>query len=79
MDSVAEQISRVLGTDQDEEEEMNAPLNRSNSRNNISVDGAGPCTAPQLGRPRWPSSSVRAARRGAADAALDAARLMRCG
>lgn len=39
MDQVAEHISRVLGTDQDGEEEMNEPLRRSNSRNSIGSPG----------------------------------------
>jgi hypothetical protein len=40
MDEVAQQISRVLGTEEEEEEEMNEPMLRSNSRNGLNSPGA---------------------------------------
>jgi hypothetical protein len=41
MDEVAQQISRVLGTEEEDEEEMNEPmLGRSNSRNGLNSPGS---------------------------------------
>ena len=36
----AQQISRVLGTEEEDEEEMNEPMLRSNSRNGLNSPGS---------------------------------------
>lgn len=40
MDEVAQQISRVLGAEEEEEEEMNEPMLRNNSRNGLNSPGS---------------------------------------